>query len=85
MWPVILFLFQEYDEDDLLAELDNLGEEIDAEEQQKLDAELLNIGPVVGLPDAPRAEPVAPVSASRQPRRQQSEDPDLADLASWAN
>ena len=50
---------------------------------------MLTIGPAVRLPDTPRAEPLAPVaalrSASKQARRQESEDPDLADLASWAN
>ena len=49
----------------------------------------MNIGPVDRLPDTPRAEPLAPAeaprSASRQARRPETEDPDLADLASWAN
>ena len=81
--------FKDYDEDDLLEELNNLGEEVEEEEQRDLDEKMLTIGPAVRLPDTPRAEPLAPVaalrSASKQARRQESEDPDLADLASWAN
>lgn len=41
------------------AELDALGEELELEEQEKLDDQLLNIGPAVGLPDIPTAEPAA--------------------------
>ena len=69
-------------------ELEGLGDDLEKEEQKALDEELLNI-PAVRLPDTPRAEPLAPVeaprSASRQARRPETEDPDLADLASWAN
>ena len=86
---MIFKFFQEYDEDDLLKELENLEEDLEEEEQKDLDKILLDIGPVDRLPDTPRAEPLAPVaaprSASRQARKPETEDPDLADLASWAN
>ena len=86
---MIFKFFQEYDEDDLLKELENLEEDLEEEEQKDLDKILLDIGPVDRLPDTPRAEPLAPAeaprSASRQARRPETEDPDLADLASWAN
>ena len=60
---LVIVLFQDYDEDDLLAELDDLGEELEFEEQEKLDQQMLNIGPAVRLPDAPRSsDPVAPVA-----------------------
>merc|ERR1712211_209342 len=42
---------QEFDEDELEAELDALGEELE------LDKQMLDIGPSVGLPDIPTAEP----------------------------
>ena len=45
---------------------------------------MLNIGPAVRLPDAPRADPVAPVAPLKSGARREEEDPDLADLASWA-
>ena len=48
---LVIVLFQDYDEDDLLAELDDLGEELEFEEQEKLDQQMLNIGPAVRLPD----------------------------------
>merc|ERR1719495_823131 len=48
---------QEFDEDELEAELDALGEELELKEQEKLDDQLLNIGPAVGLPDVPTGLP----------------------------
>ena len=75
-----IVLFQDYDEDDLLAELDDLGEELEFEEQEKLDQQMLNIGPAVRLHDAPRADPVAPVAPLKSEARREEEDP-----ASWAN
>merc|ERR1719389_1269699 len=48
---------QEFDEDELEAELDALGEELELEEQEALDKQMLDIGPSVGLPDIPTAEP----------------------------
>jgi len=75
---------QEFDEDELEAELDMLGEELELEEQEKLDDQLLNIGPAVGLPDVPTGLPT-PTPASRQPAKVQEEDPDMAELAAWAS
>lgn len=64
------------DEDDLLAELEEL-------EQEELDEALLVVQPTPaadGLPDVPRAEPVAakpkPVAAAA--------DDDMAELEAWA-
>jgi len=74
---------QEFDEDELEAELDMLGEELELEEQEKLDDQLLNIGPAVGLPDVPVGP--LPTPASRQPAKAQEEDPDMAELAAWAS
>jgi len=75
---------QEFDEDELEAELDALGDELELEEQEKLDDQLLNIGPAVGLPDIPTAEPARPAAAAKAPRREE-EDPDMAELAAWAS
>merc|ERR1712200_315440 len=47
---------QEFDEDELEAELDALGEELELDEQEALDKQMLDIGPSVGLPDIPTAE-----------------------------
>merc|ERR1712080_779052 len=75
---------QEFDEDELEAELDMLGEELELEEQEKLDDQLLNIGPAVGLPDVPVGLPTA-TPAPRQAAKAQEEDPDMAELAAWAS
>jgi len=71
----------EFDEDELEAELDALGEELELEEQEELDRELLNVGPAVGLPDVPTAEPKVPAAA----KKKEEEDPDMAELAAWAS
>merc|ERR1712113_462607 len=42
---------QEFDDDDLEAELEELEKEGELEEQRKLDEQMLDIGPSVGLPD----------------------------------
>jgi len=73
----------EFDEDELEAELDALGEELELEEQEELDRELLNVGPAVGLPDVPTAEPKkVPAAAAK---KKEEEDPDMAELAAWAS
>merc|ERR1719188_838983 len=60
----------EFDEDELEAELDALGEELELEEQEELDRELLNVGPAVGLPDVPTAEPKkVPAAAAKKNKR----------------
>merc|ERR1712053_29865 len=69
---------QEFDEDELEAELDALGEELELDEQEGLDKQMLDIGPSVGLPDIPTAEPARP--AAKAPRKEE-EDPDMAELA----
>ena len=50
---------QEFDEDELEAELNELEAEGELEEQEELDRQLLNVGPStnVPLPDVPAAEP----------------------------
>ena len=48
---------QEFDEDELEAELDALGDELELEEQEELDKQLLDVGPAVptALPEVNRA------------------------------
>jgi|ERR1711881_337162 len=75
---------QEFDEDELEAELDALGEELELDEQEALDKQMLDIGPSVGLPDVPTAEPPRPAAAAKAPRKEE-EDPDMAELAAWAS
>lgn len=71
----------EFDEDELEAELDALGDELELEEQEELDKQLLDVGPSVGLPDVPRAEPAKPAAT----KKKEEEDPDMAELAAWAS
>merc|ERR1712179_276961 len=58
---------QEFDEDELEAELDE---------------QMLKLGPAVGLPEVPTAEPAKPAPARA---RKEEEDPDMAELAAWAS
>ena len=74
---------QEFDEDELEAELDALGEELELEEQEELDKQLLDVGPAAALPDVPRAEPAKPAAPVRA--KKEEEDPDMAELAAWAS
>merc|ERR1712241_8700 len=73
---------QEFDEDELEAELDALGEELELEEQEELDKQLLDVGPAVDLPRVPTAEPAQPRPAKA---KREEEDPDMAELAAWAS
>lgn len=73
----------EFDEDELEAELDALGDELELEEQEELDKQLLDVGPAVGLPDVPKGVPEKAAPA-RQARKEE-EDPDMAELAAWAS
>lgn len=69
---------QDADEDDLLAELEEL-------EQEELDKRLLDVGPspvMDELPSVPTAEPAAAASTSR---RAQEEDDEMNELAAWAS
>jgi len=74
---------QEFDEDDLEAELDALGDELELEEQEELDKQLLDIGPTAGLPDVPTAAPAKPAPA--RSRKAEEDDPEMAELAAWAS
>merc|ERR1712150_333056 len=72
---------QEYDDDELEAELADLELEGEEDEQAKLDALLLNPDPVPTdkLPDVPEHVPVAAKS-----KKAAEKDDDLADLEKWA-
>lgn len=74
---------QEFDEDELEAELDALGEELELEEQEELDKQLLDVGPIKTLPDVPSAVPANPQPAAK--KKETEEDPDMAELAAWAS
>jgi charged multivesicular body protein 4 len=70
---------QDVDDDELERELEEL-------EQQALDEELLQVGPVGAdnLPVSPEQLPSVP--AGRQPaRRQEEDDDDMKELAAWAS
>ena len=72
---------QEYDDDELEAELADLEMEGEEEEQAKLDELLLNPDPVPAdkLPDVPQHK----VPAAAKPKKVEKDD-DLADLEKWA-
>lgn len=66
---------QDVDEDDLLAELEEL-------EQEALDERLLETGGAdAELPEVPTATPAAPAAAKKKVQ----EDDDMAELAAWAS
>merc|ERR1711910_142249 len=52
-------------------------DELELDEQEALDKQMLDIGPSVGLPDVPTAEPPRP-AAAKAPRKEE-EDPDMAE------
>ncbi|KAK2193602.1 hypothetical protein NP493_11g07038 [Ridgeia piscesae] len=66
---------QDVDEDDLLAELEEL-------EQEALDEQLLEVGPAAAaeLPSVPTAEPVAP-----RTEKAKAEEDEMKELAQWAS
>ena len=72
---------QDFDEDDLLEELNELEAEGEMEEQAELEKQLLDVGPAESLPEVPKAEPAKPV----KPAKKEEEDPDMAELAAWAS
>jgi len=72
---------QDFDEDDLLEELNELEAEGEMEEQAELEKQLLDVGPAESLPEVPKAEPAKPV----RPAKKEEEDPDMAELAAWAS
>jgi len=70
----------EYDDDELEAELNALGDELELEEQEELDKQLLDVGPAAStLPEVPTAEP------AKTKKKAEEEDPDMAELAAWAS
>ncbi|RXG52840.1 Charged multivesicular body protein 4b [Armadillidium vulgare] len=65
---------QDVDEDELMAELEEL-------EQEALDEKLLETGEVsADLPEVPTATPAQPA----RKKKEAEEDPDMAELAAWA-
>ncbi|ELT87311.1 hypothetical protein CAPTEDRAFT_168545 [Capitella teleta] len=65
---------QDVDEDDLMAELEDL-------EQESLDEQLLDVHPVPdNLPSVPQTEPTKPVAA-----KVSQEDDDMRELEAWAS
>jgi len=78
---------QDFDEDELEAELNELEMEGDMEEQQKLEAELLDVGVTDDLPEIPSTEPAVakPAAAPQKKKKVEEEDPDMAELAAWAS
>ena len=68
-------LVQEFDEDELAAELAALDAEVEEEEQEQLDRELLGVAPTTGLP----ALPAGPTKARAK------EALELEELAAWAS
>lgn len=85
---------QEFDEDELEAELNELEAEGELEQQKNLDEQLLYVGPpATNLPEVPTAEPAAAVpasAASSKPKKTRvpdgaDDDPEMAELASWAS
>ncbi len=77
---------QEFDDDELEAELNELEAEGEVAEQEELDRQLLNVGPSAAetLPEVPAAEPTRPAAAKAKPKPV-AEDDDLAELAAWAS
>merc|ERR1719175_457874 len=58
---------QEFDEDDLEAELEELEKEGELEEQRKLDEEVLDVGPSTSdLPEVPSATPERKETAKKK-------------------
>ena len=82
-----LISFADFDEDELEAELNELEMEGDMEEQQKLEAELLDVGVADELPETPKTEPAAAAKPASVPKKKKAEeeDPDMAELAAWAS
>ena len=70
---------QEFDEDELEAELDLLEAEAEGDEQARLEKELLDIAPSK-LPDVPTAEPKTKTKSKKA-----QEDDEMAELAAWAS
>merc|ERR1712059_99083 len=72
---------QEFDDDELEAELNELEEEGELDEQEELDKKLLDIEPAK-LPEVPSAP--LPATKAKPQKVAEEEDPDMAELAAWA-
>jgi len=68
----------EFDEDELEEELENLQLELEGEENMQLEKELLDVGPST-LPEVPTTEVPKPKKKAKQ------EEDDMAELAAWAS
>jgi len=68
----------EFDEDELEEELENLQLELEGEENAQLEKELLDVGPST-LPDVPTTDVPKPKKKAKQ------EEDDMAELAAWAS
>ena len=68
----------EFDEDELEEELENLQLELEGAENAQLEKELLDVGPST-LPDVPTTEVPKPKKKAKQ------EEDDMAELAAWAS
>jgi len=76
---------QEFDEDDLEAELEELEKEGELEEQRKLDEEFLDVGPSTSdLPEVPSAVPERKEAAKKK-QQLTDEEKELAELAAFAS
>jgi len=77
----------EFDEDELEAELEELEREGEVEEQRRLDEEFLDVGPSASdLPEVPTTD--TPKVAPPQPKKKQEltdEEKELAELAAFAS
>merc|ERR1712226_337456 len=78
---------QEFDEDDLEAELEELEKEGELEEQRKLDEEFLDVGPSTSdLPEVPTASLVTPEAPTKAKKKEMTdEERELAELAEFAS
>merc|ERR1711973_352406 len=78
---------QEFDEDDLEAELEGLEKEGELEEQRKLDEEFLDVGPSTSdLPEVPTASLATPEAPTKAKKKEMTdEERELAELAEFAS
>ena len=76
----------EFDEDELEAELNDLEAEEELKEQEELDRELLKVEPTPELPEVPSSEPAkVAVKPKPKPVAVADDDDDMAELAAWAS
>merc|ERR1711990_1379802 len=76
----------EFDEDELEAELEELEKEGEMEEQRKIDQEFLDVGPSAALPEVPVADTPKPAPAVAKKKPEMTdEEKELAELAAFAS